>query len=98
MKGTTDLRRDGSADATTPPTYGWDCGLCPPKRCTSLSSLFLFGLSTLEESSPMKARSLVSLAVLVAVAALALAACGGASDTAGGGSSSNSSASGGSKT
>src|SRR5919202_3667773 len=43
----------------------------------------------------MKARSLASLAALVAVAALALAACGGASDTAGGGSSSSSGASGG---
>jgi sulfate transport system substrate-binding protein len=46
----------------------------------------------------VKARSLVSLAALVAVAALALAACGGASDTAGGGSSSNSSGGSGSKT
>ena len=43
----------------------------------------------------MKARSLASLAALVAVAALALAACGGASDTAGGGSSTSSAAGGG---
>src|SRR3954470_17823659 len=46
----------------------------------------------------MKARSLAPLAALVAVAAVALAACGGASDTAGGGSSSASSSSGGTKT
>src|SRR5919205_2339680 len=42
----------------------------------------------------MKARSLASIAALVAVAALALAACGGASDTAGGGSSSGGAGSG----
>jgi sulfate/thiosulfate transport system substrate-binding protein len=46
----------------------------------------------------VKARSLASLAAFVAVAALALAACGGASDTAGGGSSSAGSSSGGTKT
>jgi sulfate/thiosulfate transport system substrate-binding protein len=46
----------------------------------------------------VKARSLTSLAALVAVAALALAACGGASDTAGGGSSNGATSSGGAKT
>src|SRR3954454_11101394 len=46
----------------------------------------------------LNARSLAFLAALVAVAALALAACGGASDTAGGGSPSASSGSGGTKT
>jgi sulfate transport system substrate-binding protein len=46
----------------------------------------------------VKARSLTSLAALVAVAALALAACGGASDTAGGGSSTGATSSGGGKT
>src|SRR3954449_5403688 len=46
----------------------------------------------------VKARSLASLAALVAVAALARAACGGASDTSGGGSSSGSSGGGGTKT
>ena len=46
----------------------------------------------------MKACSLVPLAAPVAVAALALAACGGASDTAGGGSSTSRQSSGGAKT
>src|SRR3954454_22413947 len=47
---------------------------------------------------PVTARPLPSLAALVAVAALALAACGGASDSSGGGWSSGSSGGGGTKT
>src|SRR3954452_18120169 len=71
----------------------------PHRPCRlTLFSPILTRFADFGGSHAVKARSLASLAALVAVAALALAACGGASDTAGGGSSSSgSSSSGGAK-